>query len=204
MTAAHSSGQVLTFEGKNGPHFRAFTSGLGQIRTRMTLLVDSVNVRQFLRSMMGILGQSLESTVSQDANPHQKGCYTHASCKFAVEQTAIFRSRLRKEGRKVRPNQADPVTCLGCFLATFAAKCPPEFTRIWSERSPVERFLRNPIVVLLNIRANCSLLALKPAHSSSKLPSGPSGNATSQERSLIFHRTYMGGRPHFLTWTNRH
>src|SRR5260370_10270672 len=26
MTAAHSSGQVLTFEGKNGPHFRAFTN----------------------------------------------------------------------------------------------------------------------------------------------------------------------------------
>jgi hypothetical protein len=52
---------------------------------------------------MGIWDQSWESTVSQDANPHQKGCYTHASCKFALEQIAIVRSDFVRKGERSDP-----------------------------------------------------------------------------------------------------
>ncbi len=95
---------------------------------------------------------------------------THTSCKFAVEQKAIFRSEPRKAGRKVQPNQADPLTSLGCFLATCAAQCPPELTRIWSERSPVEGVLRSPMAVLFNIRADFPCFGSKIVDHSRYLP----------------------------------
>src|SRR5258708_37801468 len=47
--------------------------------------------------------------------------------------TASHFSFLSSERKSERcgPNQADPLTSLGCFLATCAAQCPPKFPPIW-------------------------------------------------------------------------
>ena len=86
--------------------------------------------------------------------PHQKGCYAYASCKFAVQQTAIVRS----------------YDLFGLFPRD---RCGAVLTRIYTyldEGSPVERFLRNPMAVLLTIRADFPCFALKSAQHSPKLP----------------------------------
>src|SRR5260370_13091090 len=43
---------------------------------------------------------------------------------------------------------------------------PPEFTKTMSNNPPLARFLSLSMVELLTLRADCSLLALKPASSS--------------------------------------
>ena len=70
-----------------------------------------------------------------------------------------FRSFTRKREVWTQPGRSVGLFVLftNYFLATFAAQRPPEFTHIWSERSPVERILINPMAALLNIRADCGL-----------------------------------------------
>lgn len=57
---------------------------------------------------MGILGQSLESTITQDVNPHKKGCYTYTPCKFAEGSTAIFRLDEAPKGVIQQSSDKDP------------------------------------------------------------------------------------------------